>query len=113
AKLLPGHILTVRSSVDPLPAPVPYWSVEEHALRGVEAPLPDDEETLEALDGILKLAVRQRLIADVPLGAFLSGGIDSSLVVALMQEASDRPVRTFSIGFDDPEHDEAPHAAAI
>jgi asparagine synthase (glutamine-hydrolysing) len=112
-KLLPGHILSIRSSEAPLPEPVPYWSVHEQALLGIENPLPDGEEALEALDDVLKLAVRQRMIADVPLGAFLSGGIDSSLVVALMQEASDRPVRTFSIGFDDPEHNEAPHAAAI
>lgn len=112
-KLLPGHILSVRSAEDPLPDPVPFWSVEEQAALGLSDPLPEGEDTLEQLDGILRLAVRQRMIADVPLGAFLSGGIDSSLVVALMQEASDRPVRTFSIGFDDPDHNEAPHAAAI
>lgn len=112
-KLTPGSILTIRSPEAPLPEPAVYWSVEEKALEGLAHPLPDEASTLDELDGIVSLAVRQRMLADVPLGAFLSGGIDSSLVVALMQEASDRPVRTFSIGFDDPEHDEAPYAAAV
>jgi len=112
-KLLPGHILSIRSAEEPLPAPVPFWSVEEHALEGLANPIHDEAAALERLDKLLQMAVVQRMIADVPLGAFLSGGIDSSLVVALMQEASSRPVQTFSIGFDDPEHNEAPHAAAV
>lgn len=112
-KLLPGHILSIRSSQEPLPEPVPFWSAEEFAVAGLADPIHDEAAGLERLDKLLQMAVRQRMIADVPLGAFLSGGIDSSLVVALMQEASDRPVKTFSIGFDDPKHNEAPHAAAV
>lgn len=112
-KLPPGHILSIRDPRTPLPTPTPYWTAREAALRGLAHPMADEGEALEALDAVLREAVRLRMIADVPLGAFLSGGIDSSLVVALLQEASDRPVQTFTIGFDDPEHDEAPHAAAI
>lgn len=65
------------------------------------------------MDGLLRDAVSRQMVADVPLGAFLSGGIDSSLVVALMQAHSSRPVRTFSIGFTEQGYDEAPHAKAI
>ena len=73
----------------------------------------NDDEAIEALDSILGDAVARRLVADVPLGAFLSGGVDSSAVVALMQKASDRPVKTFSIGFREAEHDESAYAAAV
>ena len=90
-----------------------YWSQRQAALAGVAAPLADTPDTLDALEALLHDAVRLRMVADVPLGAFLSGGIDSSLVVALMQAASARPVRSFSIGFDDPALDEAPHARAV
>src|SRR5690606_1813047 len=68
---------------------------------------------IDALDLVLGAAVRRQMIADVPLGAFLSGGVDSSLIVALMQRESRHPVRTFSIGFQDRQYDEAPHAAAV
>jgi asparagine synthase (glutamine-hydrolysing) len=71
------------------------------------------EEAVDGLEQRLAVAVEERLIADVPLGAFLSGGIDSSTVVALMQERASGPVRTFSIGFRDSEYDEAPHARAV
>src|SRR3954468_5021190 len=87
-----------------------YWDPVEHAL----APKPRTDAAAEAeLEAQLATAVRQRMIADVPLGAFLSGGIDSSLVVALMQEQSTTPVKTFTIRFDNPEYNEADHAAAV
>lgn len=112
-KVSPGHILTIRSADEPLPDPVPYWRAAEAAAAGLADPIADERDGLEQLESLLRDAVRFRMISDVPLGAFLSGGIDSSLVVALMQEASGAPVRTFSIGFDDVRHDEAPYAAAI
>ena len=113
-KLLPGHLLVVRDAGAPLPAPVPYWSAEEAARAGAANPFEgSDEEAVDALEEVLADAVRLRLEADVPLGALLSGGIDSSTVVALMQRASSRPVRTYSIGFDSAAHDETGHAAAV
>ena len=80
---------------------------ERDAFRG------GAEEALEVLEPLLREAVARRLVADVPLGALLSGGVDSSLVVALMQEQSAAPVRTFSIGYREPEHDEAEDARRV
>ncbi len=72
-----------------------------------------DEEAVAALDGLLSDAVKTRMVSDVSLGAFLSGGIDSSTFVALMQKQSDRPIRSFSIGFDEEKYNEAQHAARV
>ena len=113
-KLPPGHLLTLRDPSAPLPPPEPYWSALTAAHDGASTQLvATDEEAIDQLDTLLRQAVSLRLEADVPLGALLSGGIDSSTVVALMQEALPRPARTFTIGFDRPEHDEAEHARAI
>lgn len=114
-KLPPGTILTVRANVpDARPEPVPYWSAREVALRGQSAPFTGSaEEAVSTLHDLLRDAVLLRLESDVPLGAFLSGGIDSSTVVALMQAESSRPVRTFTIGFQEGGYDEAAHAKAI
>jgi asparagine synthase (glutamine-hydrolysing) len=90
-----------------------WWSLRERLPELSEAPIHDLGEATAQLDDLLRDAVRRRMIADVPLGAFLSGGIDSSTVVALMQAQSSRPVRTFSIGFWEPRYDEAMHAAAV
>ncbi len=87
-----------------------YWDPLAYAVRADRRPADAIAHDLEAR---LTLAVRQRMIADVPLGAFLSGGIDSSLIVALMQEQSRAAVRTFTIRFDDPAYNEADHAAAV
>ncbi len=92
---------------------VRWWSLADVARQGAADPLPDDAGTLDLLEQALQHAVAQQSLADVPLGAFLSGGVDSSLVVALMQAQSSRPVKTFTIGFDDPAYDESPHAAAV
>ena len=91
-----------------------YWDAAAVAHGGLERRArPDDEEAVDALDALLRDAVARRMVADVPLGAFLSGGIDSSTVVALMQSQSSRPVRTFSIGFSEKRFDEAVHAGAV
>jgi asparagine synthase (glutamine-hydrolysing) len=113
-KLPPGTLLTVRDPSLPLPSPARYWSAAEAASRGASAPFAGSEdEAADELERVLGDAVALRMRADVPLGAFLSGGTDSSAVVALMQARSPRPVRTFTIGFDHAEHDESAHAAAV
>jgi asparagine synthase (glutamine-hydrolysing) len=86
----------------------PYWTVD---FAGDDR--ADENEWLERCSAALRTAVRRRMIADVPLGAFLSGGVDSSLVVALMAEASARPIKTFSIGFAEATHDELPYARRV
>ena len=90
-----------------------YWSLREVAETGTANPLQcSEQDAVEMLDGLLRDAVKIRMHSDVPLGAFLSGGIDSSTVVALMQAQSSLPVKTFSIGSRDEKYDEATHAAA-
>lgn len=94
--------------------PVRYWSLAEVAERGAANPFTgSDVEALDALERVMGNAVRGQMMADVPLGAMLSGGIDSTLVTALMQARSSRPVRTFTIGFHEKEYDEAGYAHAI
>jgi asparagine synthase (glutamine-hydrolysing) len=94
--------------------PVRYWSAKRIAEAGCAAPFKGSEvEAIEHLDGLLRQAVGLRMIADVPLGAFLSGGVDSSLVVALMQAQSSRPVQTFTIGFHEADYNEAIHARKV
>lgn len=113
-KLLPGSYLTV--SVDTplgvLPAPTAYWRARDAAVAGVRSDL-DDQAAADELDRQLRRSVAGQMVADVPLGAFLSGGVDSSVIVALMQAQSDRPVRTFSIGFTESDYNEAVHAKAV
>jgi asparagine synthase (glutamine-hydrolysing) len=113
-KLPPGTILTLRTAADEGGVPIPFWSAREVAESGAADPFAEGEvAAVDRLDALLREAVRLRMIADVPLGAFLSGGIDSSTVVALMQAQSDRPVKTFTIGFHEAEYNEAAHAAAV
>ncbi|UCI07407.1 asparagine synthase (glutamine-hydrolyzing) [Mesorhizobium sp. B1-1-8] len=91
-----------------------WWSLAEVAANGRQQPIVGgDDELTDELDDLLRLAVRERMVADVPLGAFLSGGIDSSAVVALMQAQSRSPVRTFTIAFAEGGFDEAPYAAEV
>ena len=111
-KLTPGTILTVQDGIAGKERP--FWSLEDVAARGLrDRRTRPDGEVIDELDVLLRDAVRRRMVADVPLGSLLSGGIDSSLVTALMQRQSDRPVRTFSIGFRERGFDEAPYAKAI
>jgi asparagine synthase (glutamine-hydrolysing) len=111
-KLAPGTLL--ECGEDGEVRHTTYWSLSEVASRG-QASLLDvsDAEAQEALESLLADAVRRRMVADVPLGMFLSGGIDSSTVAALMQANSARPIRTFSIGFCEPAYDEAAHAKLV
>jgi asparagine synthase (glutamine-hydrolysing) len=112
-KLPPGAILEWREGSEPEIRV--YWDAREKARAGHArwSDPPDDTQAIAGLDALLREAVKGRMIADVPLGAFLSGGIDSSLVVALMQAQSARPVKTFTIGFDEAGYDEAKHAKAV
>lgn len=117
AKLPPGTMLTLGPEdvlAGRLPAPVRWWSAERIA-RAAKAGtcLSEPEAAVEQTELALSNSVRARMLADVPLGAFLSGGIDSSLVVALMQRQTETPVRTFSVGFDDRRYDESGHAEAV
>ena len=111
-KLPPGAILEVNSAAEP--RITRFWTLDDVVQQARRSPFKgSDDEAEEALATLLGDAVERRMIADVPLGAFLSGGIDSSTVVALMQSKSPRPVRTFSIGFQEEEYNEAHHAKAI
>jgi asparagine synthase (glutamine-hydrolysing) len=112
-KLLPGTILTLRQDTDE-PTIEEYWSGAAVAAAGVADPLElSDAEALDQLEAKLETAIAGQMIADVPLGAFLSGGVDSSAVVALMQKLSPRPVKTFTIGFHEAAYNEAEHAKAV
>jgi asparagine synthase (glutamine-hydrolysing) len=113
-KLPPGCILTLNTSRLERPSPVVYWSAQRVAEEGATSPFTgSDGEAIEHLDALLRDAVRLRMIADVPLGAFLSGGVDSSTVVALMQSQNSQPVRTFTIGFEEAGYNEAVHAREV
>ncbi len=112
-KLLPGHILTVAAQTRE-PSLKPYWSARAVAECGYASPFRGSEAEIgNELDLLLRDAVRKQMVADVPLGAFLSGGIDSSTIAALMQAQSTRPVKTFTIGFEEEGYNEAVHAAAV
>jgi asparagine synthase (glutamine-hydrolysing) len=111
-KLEPGTILTLPWRGKP--KITRYWDARAIARAGIESPLrANDSELVDQLATLLQDAIRRRMVADVPLGAFLSGGIDSSVVTALMQAANTGKVKSFSIGFDIPGFDEAKHAAAV
>lgn len=114
-KMPPATILSVRAGQDwSRLSPVPYWSVKDAAERGLAEPFRGtDAEAVSCFEELLQDAVRLRMEADVPLGAFLSGGVDSSTVVALMQAQSPRPVRTFTIGFREASYDEAQDARNV
>jgi asparagine synthase (glutamine-hydrolysing) len=103
-KLLPGHRLVVEMGKLKV---TQYWDVPYQPISQSEA------ECAEILSGLIKESVRLRLISDVPLGAFLSGGIDSSTIVGYMSQSATRPVQTFSIGFEDDTYNELPYAAAV
>jgi asparagine synthase (glutamine-hydrolysing) len=112
-KLPPGGMLSV-SLARPDPVVHHWWSGVDAVIRSAgERFTGTATEAVDSLESLLRDAVGQQMVADVPLGAFLSGGLDSSTVVALMQSQSSRPVRTFSIGFNEPGYNEAEHAKAV
>lgn len=111
-KLQQGQILTLKKHQSPVIES--YWSLEEVVKHGSANPFQgSDEDAIDHLEQLLKDCVKRRMVADVPLGTFLSGGIDSSLVTSLMQAQSAKPIKSFSIGFHDAAYNEAELAAEI
>jgi asparagine synthase (glutamine-hydrolysing) len=114
-KLPPASFLKVElKNLSSLDSPKKYWSLNSIAESAAKRPFTgSDEQAIETLNGHLSRIIHGQMIADVPLGAFLSGGIDSSTIVALMQRHSSRSVKTFTIGFDEPQYDESPFAEDV
>jgi len=112
-KLRPAHFVVIRNAGDEISEPHCYWDLAALAENGVASPKENVMETTDELEALLRNAVKSRMAADVPLGAFLSGGFDSTIVAALMQAQSDRPVKTFTIGFNEQGYNEAIHAKAV
>lgn len=114
-KLPPGTYLSLsRSNLHNLPTPKSYWSAIQDVEAGQKNPLQlTDKETVDHAEELLSSIVHSRMVSDVPIGAFLSGGIDSSLITAMMQKHSSKPIKTFTIGFHDPAYNEAGYAKAI
>lgn len=110
-KLTPGSVLRIRGGQD-RPEPVRYWDPATVASN-TSVNVPRGEEVVDELEELLTSVVKSRMESDVPLGAFLSGGVDSSTVVALMQKSSNQQVKTFTIGFNEAGYDESPHAKAV
>ncbi|MGH1367086.1 MAG: asparagine synthase (glutamine-hydrolyzing) [Maritimibacter sp.] len=126
-KLEPGTILQVDGRLDQSPRSTPlrpgetegalsikrYWDLGQTFENGQQRPYTQESQALGALKDALNGAINRQTLSDVPLGAFLSGGIDSSLIAALMQSQAARPIQTFTIGFDDPGYNEAPFAGEV
>lgn len=125
-KLPPATILTLSTAALAQPFDKPpaeggagpvhfrrYWNYRDVVRAGLADPIVDEAEAIELLEETLAHAIREQSLADVPVGAFLSGGIDSSTIVALYQKYSTQPVRTYSIGFEDANFNEAEHARAV
>lgn len=112
-KQLPGTIVTIAPGEE-TDRVVTYWDARQLVADGLARPFPGSpEEAVDELERKLGAAVQGQMLADVPLGAFLSGGVDSSLIVAMMQRESSRPVKTFTIGFEEAQYDESVHASAV
>jgi len=110
-KVMPGEVVSISES-----AAVEherYWDMRDVLREAAADPIADADGAVNGLEALLADAVGRRMVSDVPLGVFLSGGVDSSVVTALMQRHANRPVRTFTIGFDEEIHNEAPYAKAV
>lgn len=117
-KLLPGHFVSIplRGNIQQSKAakPIAYWSLNHVVEEGINDPLDvDDESAIDLLEQTLSESISGQMLADVPLGAFLSGGIDSSTIAALMQKQSREPIKTFTIGFSEGGYNEAEHASLV
>jgi asparagine synthase (glutamine-hydrolysing) len=115
-KLMPGSYLQISAQDAPgiIPDPRTYWSLRKVVESGVAHPFAgSDVEAVDQLEAELKRSISLQSVADVPLGAFLSGGTDSSAVVALMQSQSSRPVKTFTVGFHESDYQEAAYARSV
>jgi len=117
-KLLPGHYVSIplgrEFSTGRFSKPKSYWSLQQVAISGVKKPFEGDpHDAVDAVEKQLENSVKAQMLSDVPLGAFLSGGVDSSLIVSMMQKNTSRKVNTFTIGFDDPGFNEAHHAKLV
>ncbi|EPN7233401.1 asparagine synthase (glutamine-hydrolyzing) [Vibrio vulnificus] len=110
-KLMPGTLMQFKPGLGLKTST--YWSLSDAITKAKSTPIVDESEAIELLDAELRKSIKMRMASDVPLGAFLSGGIDSSTVVALMQAQSDVPVNTFSIGFNVPGYNEAEYAKEV
>ncbi|OQW63185.1 MAG: hypothetical protein A4S17_07685 [Proteobacteria bacterium HN_bin10] len=111
-KLPPGCLMSWRAGEEPKVAP--YWSLDTMAREAIASRRPIDmASAVDELDRLIQAAVAERMVADVPVGVFLSGGIDSSLITAVMQRCASRPVTSLTLGFEDPRFNEAEHARAV
>jgi asparagine synthase (glutamine-hydrolysing) len=112
-KLLPGHLLKIALGKKDLEI-VKYWDEINVINNAKETPfLGDLKDSVSTLENLLINSVKNKMVADVPIGAFLSGGVDSSLIAALMQSQSNKPIKTFTIGFDDVKFNEAKYAKEV
>jgi asparagine synthase (glutamine-hydrolysing) len=114
-KLPPASYVTFAAgaAAGSMPAPKPYWSLREAVVDAQAKRLTDEQEAIAGLQQRLSIAIKRQCLSDVPLGAFLSGGIDSSTIVALMQAQASQPIRTFTIGFREDAFDEAADARKV
>jgi asparagine synthase (glutamine-hydrolysing) len=112
-KLPPAHFVVIQNGGRTISEPKCYWNLGRVAQEGAANSDEDPEMLVDELDTLIRDAVNRRMAADVPLGAFLSGGYDSTTIAALMQAQSERPVQTFTIGFHEQDYNEAMHAQTI
>ncbi len=112
-KLPPAHFVAVRHGGRSIGDAICYWNIGENLDNEIGSRMEPAGDLVDELEGLLRGVVKEQMVADVPLGAFLSGGIDSTTIVALMQSQSDRPVKTFTIGFHEAGFDEAVHAKKV